>query len=119
MKPVDRIKKARREAQLMRVISRLLVLQAADDPELHGFSVTRVELNADNSICSVFFYGEGGEELFKQKLNYFKLYKPSLRAAIAQEISSRYTPNIVFRFDDQFEKQMAIERLLDTVKDVS
>lgn len=101
----------------MKTIARLLSLQMVEDPSLRGVFVSRVEFNADKSVCSVFFYTEEGEEFFAEKLERLKLYRPSLRKALAQEIEGRYVPEIVFRFDAQMKKQLAIEHLLDTIKE--
>ena len=55
------------------------------------------------------------EEL-KEKLKKLVLYKPSLRTALSKLISSRYVPEIIFKFDKQFEKQQRIEALIESVK---
>ena len=83
---------------------------------MRGLSITRVKLADDGSICTIFFYTPGGLEAFKEKRNFLILYKPSLRKAIARAIPARYTPELVFRFDDTFEKQQRIEQILDTIK---
>lgn len=117
MKPVDRIKRARRESHLLRLISKLIAEQALDDPALASVNITHVELNADQSLCFVFVFNEDGEARFKEQLEYLKLYKPSLRTAVAQELSRKYAPDIVFRFDEQFKKQIALEEIFSKIKD--
>lgn len=78
--------------------------------------VSRVKLSDDKGVCIIFFYTTGGLEEFKQKLKILLLYKGSLRRALARSIASRYTPELVFKFDDQYEKQQRIENLLEQVK---
>ena len=56
MRPVDQIKRARRESLLQKVIAKLLTQQALDDPQIQGVFVNRIELNANKSICTVYFY---------------------------------------------------------------
>lgn len=87
-----------------------------EDSRLQQLFVSRIELSADKSTCNVFFYTEQGDALFQELMPILILYKPSLRKALAQSIQSRYTPNIAFKYDAQLEKQLHIERLLNTVK---
>jgi ribosome-binding factor A len=117
MRPVDIIKRARRESLLQKVIAKLLAQQSLDDSELQGVFVNRIGLNANKSICTVYFYSDLGEEHFKKVLGRLILYKPSLRAAVAREVSGKYVPELVFRFDNQLTKQLAIEELIESVKE--
>lgn len=113
---VSAIKKGRREAQLFKEICTLFTQAQADDSRLAGFFITHVELTDDKGLCKVFFYGPGGSAGFADYLQYLKLFKPSLRAAIAARIPGRYVPELMFRFDDQIEKQERIEAILDRIK---
>ncbi len=113
--PSRTIKIAQKEKLLFREISSLFMKASMDDPKLRGFTITRVELSADKGFCSVYFYTPDGKEVFHEQLETLKLYKPSLRKALSG-LKSRYTPDLVFKFDEQFEKQMRIENLLDKVK---
>ena len=94
------------------------MLEAArDDASLQSITITRVALSADKSSCSVFFYTPAGEEAFKKMLETLKLYKPSLRTALAAKIRGRYTPDIIFRFDEQYEKSEKMNKLLEKLKE--
>jgi hypothetical protein len=73
-------------------------------------------LSPDKGHCYVFFATIGGVEEFNEKLNRLKLYKPSLRAALAKEINGRYTPDITFKFDAAQEKTNRVEELLRRFK---
>ncbi|MFS8506767.1 MAG: ribosome-binding factor A [Candidatus Babeliales bacterium] len=83
---------------------------------LRGFCINRVMLSPDKGHCYVFFATIGGVEEFNEKLNRLKLYKPSLRAALAKEINGRYTPDITFKFDAAQEKTNRVEELLEDLK---
>jgi ribosome-binding factor A len=39
-----------------------------------------------------------------------------MRTALAKTSHGRYTPNLIFRYDDDYEKVEKINRLLDTLK---
>ena len=113
---ISKIKRAQKESSLMRIISELFAQTAADDSRLSGLFITRVSLSSDKSVCAVFFYTHGGLEDFQEKLEVLKLYKPSLRKSIANHIPSRYTPELVFKFDTTFERSTRMEQLLDSLK---
>lgn len=113
--PIHRIKKARREAQLQKIVAGLLAQQALDDPELQNLQVTQVKLNSSKSICSVLFYSPEGEAFFKDKLGHLILYKPSLRKALGEELRGRYVPDIIFKYDQNMQKQIDLETLIDRV----
>lgn len=113
---VSSIKKSQKEALLFRSISELFRETTLEDKNLANLFVNRVKLSDDKSVCTIFFYCAGGLTEFKEKLSTLILYKGSLRRALARMISSRYTPELVFKFDDQYEKQQRIEGLLEKVK---
>src|SRR3990167_11439609 len=113
---VGSIKRSQKEYLYYRILSTLLMQAAQDDSRLAGAFITRVELSPDKSLCYVFF-GDTDEEAFKVKLEVLKLYKGSLRKALADEIKSRYVPDIKFKFDKTLEKQLEVEQLMDKLKD--
>ena len=87
-----------------------------DDKELSGLFINRVELSKNKGACIVYFYDPQGPAIFEAKKKQLILYKPSLRKAIAMTLDGRYTPELVFAYDEQFEKQQRIESILDKVK---
>ena len=115
--PVSRIKRAQKESNIYKILSKLYVVACSDDPRLLDLSISRVSLSADKSMCYVNFFNTAGREKFDNLLKVLKLYRASMRRALAQQTSSRYVPNLRFVFDDQMLKQIHIEQLLDTVKD--
>ena len=115
-KRVSDIKRSQKEALFLRTISNLFLQATLDDAQLRGFCINRVMLSPDKGHCYVFFATIGGVEEFNEKLNRLKLYKPSLRAALAKEINGRYTPEITFKFDAAQEKTNRVEELLEELK---
>jgi ribosome-binding factor A len=114
---ISEIKKAQKESLLFKEISKLYMQASMDDPRLAGIFINRVKLSPDKGHCTVYFYTPEGEEHFNNVLEILKLYKPSLRKALATGIKARYTPEIVFKFDKTFEKQNRLEELLNTIKE--
>ena len=112
------VKRAQKESLLFREISQLFLQAGLDDPKLQTITIYRVALSSDKGVCTVYFYTPEGEETFtKELLPIVTQYKVSLRRALASRIRSRYTPELVFAFDKQFEKQLRIEELIEKVKE--
>lgn len=114
---VSDIKKAQKESLFLREISELYQQAARDDERLQDLSVNRVELSTDKGLCTVYFYTPQGLEYFNAKMEVLSMYKPALRKALAASIQARYVPDLRFKFDQKFEKQMKIEQLIEKVKE--
>lgn len=114
--PVSDIKKAQKEKIIQREVASLMMEAAQDDPELAGILVTRIELTPDKGMCYVYMYVEGGLAAFKEKLKYLKLFKPSMRKSLADTLKFRYTPDLTFAYDAQYEKELAINNLFEKLK---
>jgi len=114
---VKTIKQAQKESQLLREISSLFMKTSADDPRLMTLTINRVSMSSDKGYCSVYFYTPGGIKEFEKLLEVLKLYKPSLRAALAKSIQARYTPQLIFKFDEQYEKEDKMNKLLNSLKE--
>ncbi len=113
---VSSIKKSQKESLLLRAIANLFAQTTLDDARLSGVAVNRVKLSDDKGVATIFFYTAGGLAEFKEKLPTILLYKSSLRRALARSINARYTPELIFKYDDQFEKQQRIEGILEKIK---
>jgi ribosome-binding factor A len=111
------IKKSQKESMYSRELARLFLHVSMDEPTLRPLSVTRVKLSPDNSICTVFFYAPEGQEQFKDLLGLLIIYKGALRKALATNLHARHTPDLLFKYDDQFEKQKKVEDLMDKLKE--
>lgn len=110
------IKRAQRESYYFREISNLFLKITIDEQSLLGLHITKVNLSPDGGSCIVLFLDESGKEEFEKKLATLILYKPSMRSALAKMSQGRYTPNLIFRYDDNYEKVEKINRLIDTLK---
>lgn len=100
----------------MREISTLIQQLSLDEPSLTKVFVTRVRLSADYGILFVYFSTYLSKTDFDEALKILKLYKPSLRKALASTVLSRHTPDLVFLYDESKEKERSLNELLDRVK---
>lgn len=119
MTKVHDIKRAQKESLLLRTLSELYQEASLDDPLLNTFFINRVGLSSDKSTCFVYFYCSHGESAFEKALNHLKLYKPSMRKALAQKINGRYVPELVFVYDNQLSTQIRVESLIEVTKENS
>jgi len=103
------IKKAQKESMFLREISKMFHSVSMEDNRLFGLFVNRVEISTNKSVCTIFFYTTEGFEKYKELLEILKLYKPSMRKSLANEIKTRYVPEIQFEYDAKFEKQQRLE----------
>lgn len=110
------IKRAQKESVLFRLISELIRQATVENPALASLFINRVELSPGKSMCNVYFYTAQGQEHFKALLPELKLYKPSIRKAIATTMQARYTTDLMFKFDEQFEKTQRLEQIMERVK---
>ncbi len=116
-KQQQEIKKAQRESYFYREISNLFLQITIDEPRLNGLFINKISLSSDGGVCTVLFLATNGRAEFEEKLPILILYKPSLRTALAKTSHSRYTPNLIFRYDEDQEKADKINRLIDKLKD--
>lgn len=110
------IKKEKKKSFFLREISSLFQKIVLDEPKLSSLFITKVELSKDGGICYIYFSTSTDEEAFKQGLEILKLYRPSMRKALAQIYHSRYVPSLIFRYDKAKEKVNKINILLDQIQ---
>lgn len=116
---LSEIKRARKESLFFREITKLFMETTLDDSRLQGLTISSVSLSSDKSVCNIHFYTDKGKAHYKEIFDTLILYRPSLRKAIATEIKSRYVPELIFRFDDKYERKLRLEKLLDDIKTVN
>ena len=116
-KQQQEIKKAQKESYFYKEISQFFRRIVIDEPRLNGLFINRVSLSSDSGTCVVLFLASNGKSEFEEKLPTLVLYKPSLRTALAKTSHGRYTPNLIFRYDEDQEKVEKINRLLDKLKE--
>lgn len=112
------IKQAQKESLFLKEISSAIHEVALDDPILIEAFINKVSLSPDGSVCTLFFYTHKGEEFFNNILiPTLNQYKGPLKKLLANKIYGRRTPNLIFKWDKNFEKQQRIEQILDTIKE--
>lgn len=110
------IKEEQRKSFYMRHIAQLLLSAAADEPSLLQLQVTRLDFSAGKGAVHVYFSCLGGKSVFDDLLETLKLYRSSLRKALARARQSRYTPELFFYYDTGMDNVYRVEELLNQVK---
>jgi ribosome-binding factor A len=110
------VRRARKESLLFRELSSFLMRITQNDSLLAGIFVSAVVLSPDKSSCSILFASANGKAYFEEHLGRLILYKPALRKALSQAIQARHTPQLIFKYDERFEKEQKLNTLFDQLK---
>lgn len=86
-----------------------------DHPEFVDLYPTKIDTAPDGSVLYVFFASHGDKADVHALLGDLILFKPSMRKALSQQIRSRYCPQLIFKYDETFEKVQRIEQLLENI----
>lgn len=116
---VHDVKKERKKALFLREITAFIQSIGQEEPLISQIYVNRVELSDDYKLCYIYVVpyatNEAKQEIIDKAIEVLKLYRPSIRQAIAKKINPRYTPDVRFIYDAIKEKQQTVNDLLDKV----
>ncbi len=93
----------------------LLLLQQVADPRLTGVSVSRVEVTPDLKQARVFFTVPAGRES-GPALKGMQRAKGFFRSHLAKMLNLRYTPDLLFFFDNLNEEMQRIDSLFRQIE---
>jgi ribosome-binding factor A len=119
------VKRERKKSLFLRELSVFVDTISQEQPALREVYLSRLELSADGGICYLYFAAiapmsdaqpVSAEDRYKAALEVLKLYRPSIRKALAQALQARYTPDLIFMFDEKREQIDRINELLDQVQ---
>ena len=106
------------DEELKKEISNIISTELKN-PHLTGLiSVTRVKTTPDLRFAKV-FVSMINEKSKKENLSILKKSSGYIRSAIAKKVNLRYTPELVFEFDESLEYGSRIDEILkDITKDL-
>ena len=106
------------DEELKKEISNIISTELKN-PHLTGLiSVTRVKTTPDLRFAKV-FVSMINEKSKKENLSILKKSSGYIRSAIAKKVNLRYTPELVFEFDESLEYGSRIDEILkDITKDM-
>jgi ribosome-binding factor A len=99
-------------AEAIRASLGTIIQRELRDPRLGFVTITRVEVTPDMKLAKVFFSVIGSEEAKKASHKVLKGAANFLRRQLASDLNMRYTPNLMFNFDEAMEHGEKIQRIL-------
>ena len=116
------IKREQKKSLYLQKLTTILYQLSEEVPFLRNVYVSHIELSADGGICYLYFATfpdatKSPEEVFEEALYHLKIYKTSMRKAFAKIINARYCPDLMFLFDEKYEKVHSMNNLLTKVGD--
>ena len=102
---------------IRKAISEILIKNELpiDPPFNFPINVTKVEMNSDLRIASVYVlaHDENKKSELIEKLNKCKQF---LSKEVSKLISLKFSPRLVFKLDETFEKFVKLEKIFNTKK---
>ena len=101
----------KRMYQIAERIKELLATQLlrATDPRLQLVTITAVVTSQDLGHAKVYWITSGDKERIEQTREGFESAKNHLRRSIGHALGIRYTPELVFYYDDTLDETAKIE----------
>jgi len=86
------------------------------DPRIGFVTVTRVDLGPDLRLARIYVGVLGTEKQREKSLTGLKQAAGFMRRALGQRLRLRYTPELVFQYDEGLEASDRVARLLDEIQ---
>ncbi len=108
-------KRASRVADVIKNELSVLLVQRVRDPHLRDISISRVELSDDLRHAKVYYTMFQGQENMTQVTRSLDKATGFMRSHLAKTLNLRFTPELRFWYDEEFEEVKKIEKLLDEI----
>lgn len=108
-------KRATRVADVIKNELSMLLVKHVRDPQLQDITISRVKLSDDLRHAKVYFTMFQGQGKMKQVVRSLEKARGFMRSHLAKTLNLRFTPELRFWYDEEFEKVEKIERLLDDI----
>lgn len=90
----------------------LIIQKEVKDPRIGFLTVTAVELSNDLRHAKIFISVYGGQEEKSKALKGLQSATRFIRREVGRRVKLRYTPEIIFKWDESVEKGAHIDDLL-------
>ena len=108
-------KRSARVAEAIRNELATLLISKVRDPRLQGANISRVEVADDLSVARIFFTVLGGKKEAKEAGVGLERAKGFMRSHIAKTLNLRFTPTLLFRYDDIAEKVAELDEIFQEI----
>ncbi len=109
-------KRADKVGELIQEEISLLLLRRIKDPRIGLVTLTRVMVTDDLRTARVFYSVIGGEQEKENSREGLKSATGFIRRELGRRLRLRYTPELIFTFDDSLEYGNHIEQLIRGLK---
>ncbi len=114
---MSNVKRRRIEADLKKVISKLIKQELPDKHRLDLLSVTGVELTPDYRKATVYVsHIKKDEELRKESLKLLRRKEKTIRAGVTRALPLKYIPELRFREDTTLKDAQKITEIMKELK---
>jgi ribosome-binding factor A len=110
-------KRLNRVGHLIQMELSQLILLRVKDPRLGFVTVTHVDVTADLKNAIVFYSVMGDEKARAASQQALEKASGFLQREIGQILKLRFTPKLLFRFDDSIHQGIEIDRVLKEISD--
>lgn len=111
------LKRPKRVAQLIQKEINAILQKQIKNAQLGFVTITEVKVTDDLQQAKVYFtvYGSEQEKISTEKL--LKKMTSFVRYHVGQRIRLRYTPEIVFQYDETIERAARIDELINKIQE--
>jgi ribosome-binding factor A len=103
--------------QLREFIAILFARGEIRDPRLKNITIHSVKMTSDLQLAKVYYICSETDPLEREKVEAaLKSAAPFIRKALGKELQIRYTPQIMFYYDDSIEYSLKMTSLLSQVR---
>ncbi len=110
-------KRADKVGELIQEEISSLLLRRIKDPRIGFVTLTRVKVTDDLKAARVFYSVIGGEQEKKSSREGLDSATGFIRRELGRRLRLRYTPELIFIFDDSLEYGDHIEQLIQGLKE--
>lgn len=108
--------RAQRVGELIHKEVSMLLVSGLRDPRIGFVTITGVEVTPDLHLAKVYYSVVGDDKVRQDTAAGLKSSQPFIRKHLGSCLSLRYTPELVFEYDQSIEYGSRIENLLREVR---
>jgi ribosome-binding factor A len=108
--------RAQRVGELIHKEISMLLISGLKDPRVGFVTITGVEVTPDLHLARVFYSVIGDEKARRDTAAGLKSSVPFIRQHLGRLLRMKYTPDLLFQYDESIEYGNRIESLLREVK---
>src|SRR4051794_29027088 len=101
-----------RVSEVVREVAASTILFDMKDPRVKGVTVTRAEVSADLQHAKVYVSVMGTQAEQKLTMHGLKSAAGFVQTKVAERLTTRYVPHVIFVLDEGVKKSIEISRLI-------